>query len=190
MATQGFRPQRHVARQCHSDFALERQCVGGLPSVSGEFIIVNNCTGNFSVTVKSSVPSTRTVTVPAGLPASLWCDVSGFVFYASEISGTPPGAVMDFAGPTAPPGWLFCFGQSILRAQYPALFNAISTTYGSVDGAHFNVPDYRGRIIAGSTIWADRRPIESHPAAVASTVRPWARPAAISCCNRTATRIR
>jgi microcystin-dependent protein len=122
---------------------------GGLPSVSGEFIVVNNCTGNFSVTVKSSVASTSSVTVPQAAVALLWCDVSGFVFYASGANGIPFGAVMDFAGPNAPAGWLLCFGGSFLRAQFPGLFNTIGTTYGAADGAHFNVPDYRGQVIAG-----------------------------------------
>lgn len=59
------------------------------------------------------------------------------------------GTVLDFAGTAAPTGWLLCFGQSLLRADYPALFTAIGTTYGAVDGTHFTLPDCRGRVAAG-----------------------------------------
>lgn len=59
------------------------------------------------------------------------------------------GTVLDFAGTTAPDGWLLCFGQSLLRADYPNLFEKIGTTYGAVDGTHFNLPDCRGRATAG-----------------------------------------
>jgi len=56
------------------------------------------------------------------------------------------GEIVTFAGATLPdPNWLFCDGASLLRADYPDLFAVIGTTYGSVDGTHFNLPDMRGR---------------------------------------------
>lgn len=61
----------------------------------------------------------------------------------SEI--TPTGAMMDFAGSSAPTGWLMCDGSSVLRSTYAALFAVVGTTYGSADGTHFNVPDARSR---------------------------------------------
>lgn len=61
-------------------------------------------------------------------------------------SSVPPGATMDFAGSTAPTGWLLCYGQAISRTTYAALFAAIGTNYGTGDGSTtFNVPDCRGR---------------------------------------------
>jgi microcystin-dependent protein len=65
------------------------------------------------------------------------------------LGGTPVGGLMDYAGSSAPTGWLLCYGQSLLRADYAALFTAIGTTYGAADGTHFNVPDARGRVAAG-----------------------------------------
>jgi microcystin-dependent protein len=59
------------------------------------------------------------------------------------------GTVLDFAGATAPDGWLMCFGQSLLRTDYPNLFAAIGTTYGAADGTHFTLPDCRGRSSIG-----------------------------------------
>jgi microcystin-dependent protein len=66
------------------------------------------------------------------------------------ISGTPAGAVIPFAGTSAPTGWLLCFGQAVSRTTYAALFAITSTTYGVGDGSTtFNLPDLRGRVVAG-----------------------------------------
>ena len=60
-----------------------------------------------------------------------------------------PGVIDDFAGSVAPVGTLLCFGQSLLRADYPELFAVIGTTFGAADSTHFNIPDIRGRVVAG-----------------------------------------
>lgn len=60
-----------------------------------------------------------------------------------------PGMMMPYAGPVAPPGWLVCNGQSLLRSQYLALFEVIGTTYGADDSEHFTLPDCRGNVIIG-----------------------------------------
>jgi len=60
------------------------------------------------------------------------------------------GTVLDFAGATAPTGWLLCYGQAISRTTYAPLFAAIGTTHGAGDGSTtFNLPDCRGRVAAG-----------------------------------------
>ena len=62
----------------------------------------------------------------------------------------PAGMMAPYAGATAPTGWLLCFGQAVSRTTYAALFAVLSTTYGSGDGSTtFNLPDIRGRVIAG-----------------------------------------
>lgn len=62
----------------------------------------------------------------------------------------PVSTVLDFAGSTAPTGYLLCFGQAISRTTFAALFAAVSTAYGVGDGSTtFNIPDGRGRIGAG-----------------------------------------
>lgn len=40
-------------------------------------------------------------------------------------------------------------GESLNRADYPALFLAISTNHGSSSALTFNIPDYRGRFLRG-----------------------------------------
>ena len=43
----------------------------------------------------------------------------------------PPGAIIDYAGTTAPAGYLLCFGQAVSRATYSALFEAIVPSLGT-----------------------------------------------------------
>jgi microcystin-dependent protein len=61
----------------------------------------------------------------------------------------PPGAVIAFAGASAPMGWLPCDGSSVPTATYPALFAAIGYTYGG-SGSQFNLPDARSRAVIGT----------------------------------------
>lgn len=64
--------------------------------------------------------------------------------------GEPLGTVRPFAGATAPNSHLFCYGQAVSRSTYADLFAVISTTYGTGDGSTtFNLPDIRGRVVAG-----------------------------------------
>lgn len=60
------------------------------------------------------------------------------------------GVVLDYAGASAPSGFLLCFGQTVSRATYSALFEKIGTTFGAGDGSTtFGLPDLRGRVSAG-----------------------------------------
>jgi microcystin-dependent protein len=78
-------------------------------------------------------------------------DVDAAVIKQGTYRLVPAGAIMAYAGATAPDGWLLCYGQSLSRATYADLFTAISTTYGAGDdpGNTFAAPDLRGRVIAG-----------------------------------------
>lgn len=84
--------------------------------------------------------------------------------------GAPIGTVFAFAGTSPPTGFLLCHGQAISRVQYATLFSVIGTTFGAGDGSSsFQVPDLRGRVIAGldnmgstsadrlTDAWADQR---------------------------------
>ena len=46
----------------------------------------------------------------------------------------PAGMIIEFAGVTPPSGYLACNGANVKRADYPALYSAIGTTYGIGDG--------------------------------------------------------
>lgn len=69
---------------------------------------------------------------------------------ATVSQGVPIATIVDYAGNTAPIGWMFCYGQTVSRTAYAALFAAIGTTYGAGDGSTtFTLPDARGRVTAG-----------------------------------------
>ena len=77
-------------------------------------------------------------------------DGAGTLSFTEVGAAIPAGSVMPYAGSTAPSGWLLSYGQAVSRTTYSALFTAISTTYGAGDGSTtFNVPDLRGRLVAG-----------------------------------------
>lgn len=62
----------------------------------------------------------------------------------------PVGSILDYAGATAPSGWLICDGGAVSRTTYAALFAVIGTTFGAGDGSTtFNLPDLRGRTSIG-----------------------------------------
>lgn len=69
----------------------------------------------------------------------------------TNVPGVPVGAVLPFAGLTAPSGFLFCDGAAVSRSTFAALFGAIGTTWGVGNGTTtFNLPDLRGRSSLGN----------------------------------------
>ena len=59
-----------------------------------------------------------------------------------------PGTIVMTAASSAPSGWLLCRGQTLSKTTYKNLFNMIGTTYGG-NSTNFNIPDLRGRVVAG-----------------------------------------
>lgn len=101
---------------------------------------------------------------------SLTRQVDGFL--------NPVGAIQLWAGASdkIPAGWLNCDGSSVLISAYPELHAVIGTAFGSVDGTHFNLPDFGGRFALGvsatnligssggsKTITTDNMPNHNHP---------------------------
>jgi microcystin-dependent protein len=73
------------------------------------------------------------------------------VIIAETVS--PIGTIVSYAFSTAPTGWLLCAGQPVSRTTYANLHTLMANDgypYGNGDGSTtFNVPDLRGRVIAG-----------------------------------------
>jgi len=71
----------------------------------------------------------------------------------SNIVGiVPTGIVMDFAGSSAPDGWLVCDGStldSVANTEYASLYAVIGTTYGGTGADDFKLPDAQGRMTIG-----------------------------------------
>ena len=114
--------------------------------------------GSASIKIQapSAVTTTTTLTLPDGAGSSgqvLSTNGSGTLSWYSipaQSSEMVAGMLMPFAGSTAPSGWLLCYGQAVSRTTYADLFSALGTTYGTGDGSTtFNLPDLRGRTIAG-----------------------------------------
>jgi microcystin-dependent protein len=67
--------------------------------------------------------------------------------------GIPIGAILPYAGATAPYGFLFCDGSEIERSKYSDLYDVIGTTYNGTAAligiGTFKVPDLRGRFALG-----------------------------------------
>lgn len=62
----------------------------------------------------------------------------------------PTASLMPYAGTAAPTGYFLCDGSAKSRTTYSDLFGIIGTTYGVGNGSStFNIPDLRGRVIAG-----------------------------------------
>lgn len=74
--------------------------------------------------------------------------------------GLPPpiGSVIAYAGNTAPASqWALCQGQAVSRTTFATLFALLGITFGAGDGVTtFNIPDLRGRVIAGVDAGANR----------------------------------
>jgi microcystin-dependent protein len=69
---------------------------------------------------------------------------------AGTTVALPTGAISIYGAAAAPSGWLLCDGSAVSRTTYSVLFGVIGTTYGAGDGSTtFNLPDLRGRVIAG-----------------------------------------
>lgn len=62
----------------------------------------------------------------------------------------PTGSLIQFAGTTAPAGWLLADGTAVSRSTYATLFGVIGTAYGAGDGVNtFNLPNMKGKVPVG-----------------------------------------
>lgn len=118
----------------------------------------NRTTGGFNVYVKVPGGAAATgpgtpgglVQIPNGVCVEVTCDGAGTLIRADD------GNVGSFrmSGKAAVgPGEIACNGASYLRTALPDLFAKIGTTWGAVDGTHFNVPNLTdtGRFLRSAT---------------------------------------
>jgi microcystin-dependent protein len=115
-----------------------------VPSVE-KFYLVHNAT-SLAHTITAGGPG---VTVQPNALTYIYCD-GATVFAPTTGLTAEVGTIVDYAGATAPSGWLLCFGQAVSRTTYTRLFQAIGTAWGAGDGSStFNLPDFRGRFRVG-----------------------------------------
>ena len=104
-----------------------------------------------TVTVSGAATFLSTVTIKGDVHVSSKVCASAFYGDGSNLSGLlPPGVIVPYGVSAAPTGFLLCNGQAVSRTTYSALFAVVSALYGAGDeSSTFNVPDLRGRFIAG-----------------------------------------
>ena len=62
----------------------------------------------------------------------------------------PIGIIQDYAGTSAPTGWLLCYGQEVSQTTYTQLYSVIGTAWGTAStSTGFILPDLRGRATYG-----------------------------------------
>lgn len=120
-----------------------------------------NCTLNVDGLGAKSIRATPGEVIPAGVliqgtPYTALYNNSDAVWYLQNFYGqpftVPVGGVIDYFGGSAPSSnFVFPFGQAVSRTTYATLFTVFGTTYGVGDGSTtFNIPDLRGRVLAGA----------------------------------------
>ena len=125
---------------------LAANCNVIVPSVDKPYIVRNSTSGGYSVVVKTSAGSG--VAVAPGSVQLIYCDSTNV---QGPVGGPPTGSMMEFAGASAPSGWLLCDGAAVSRTLYAALFVVLGTAYGVGDGSTtFNLPDRRDRFGVGA----------------------------------------
>ena len=122
--------------------------INGLYSLSGTIDNLTCISGSIShLTVD-------TLTIPPlvssnNLNAVTYDTISNQILYRPN-SLTPPGVINQYAGSSAPLGYLLCDGSEVSRINYSDLFSVVGTTYGVGDGLNtFNLPNLKGKIPVG-----------------------------------------
>ena len=127
----------------NTDFNISHQVSGDTPPVGFSIqitsagliqVVLPNITGFGSASISFSLNAPAVgVTLPLSIDSSL-------------IVGdtNPVGTLLDYAGTTAPSGYLMCDGRSLATDAYSKLFAVIGYSYGG-SGTSFKIPDFRGR---------------------------------------------
>jgi microcystin-dependent protein len=129
-------------------------------------LTINRQTGDVTVTdnlnVTKNITTSKSFLAPPGSASAPTISFTGtdIGFYGVDFANRtfgiagrligdgaiPAGAIMDFAGPNPPAGWLTCDGQAVSRTTYALLFIAIGGTWGAGDGSTtFNLPNFTSR---------------------------------------------
>lgn len=120
---------------------------GGDSSVSG--LIKAKGTGNLELR-GTTIALTGAATVSGAATITGATTLSSSLSVAGAVDFLPAGALIWFAGPTVPTGWLECQGAAVNRVTYATLFGVIGTDYGVGDASTtFNLPNMQRRVMVG-----------------------------------------
>ena len=98
----------------------------------------------------ASVIESQEIVLDGGARNQLYLAIQSIISSTGLVF--PAGALMDYAGPTVPRGWLECLGQVQLIAACPGLYAAIGNTFnvGTESAGFFRLPDFQGRMAVGA----------------------------------------
>lgn len=136
--------------------AMANQLIAFTPHATNGATVTLNVDGLGAKPLRSA-PSVElpSGTLILGSPYVALYNNSDAVFYLQNFYVNPyvvpVGSVLDYGGTTAPnSAFALAYGQAISRTTYSTLFTLLSTTFGTGDGSTtFNIPDLRGRVVAG-----------------------------------------
>ena len=131
--------------------------------VNDDGTMVQVALSDFKTYMNSNITTINGLTYPAAdgnAGEFITTNGSGTLSFAAQATAFLSGMILPYAGISAPTGWLPCFGQALNTFTYKDLHAVISNTYGGdvynagvtdQSGATttFNLPDLRGRTIAG-----------------------------------------
>jgi len=129
-------------------------------------ITFNGSTGGYTKTFNTTLSSSIISSKAEPLPNRSKTDDFVLVFRSSTSGllkqsrdtfiadlGLPIGAILPYAGASAPYGFLFCDGGEVERGKFSDLYDIIGTVYNGNDplvGVNtFRIPDLRGRFALG-----------------------------------------
>lgn len=117
----------------------------------GHYLIDNQTTGAFVITLRGATAATRVIGLPPGFTGSIFNDGSNVKFIDLGKTGTKE----HWVGLSAMPAWvaactvkpyLLCDGTVYNYSDYPALGPMLGSSFGGNGATTFGVPDTRGRV--------------------------------------------
>jgi microcystin-dependent protein len=151
-----------------ASFVVQRDASGNFSAgtitatLSGNASTATSATSATSATTATNLAGGGAGQVPyntaSGATSFLAAGTSGQVLTSAGTSAPtwtnatmPSGSIMQYAGATAPTGYLLCDGSAVSRTTYSALFAVTNTTYGVGDGSTtFNLPNMQSRLPIGA----------------------------------------
>jgi microcystin-dependent protein len=147
-----------------------------VPTRTKSWLVVNNTTGNYTVTVKTAAGTGYVV--PRGRPRQIFCNGAN-VLSVDGAGSVPIGTILHI-GATAlgydDVDFLLANGALVSRTTYAVLYNKIGTNYGVGDGSTtFALPNTEERYLRGKgatnavgTYLADELKTHTHTASSSS----------------------
>ncbi len=122
----------------------------------------DNTTNSITLSAPAIAASSYDITLPSQQGAAqsvLENNGAGGLMWKLTATIMPVGAIIPYAGSSAPTGFFLCNGDQVSRSTYSVLYAVIGISYGDGDGSTtYHLPDMRGRFLRGVDGSAGRDP--------------------------------